>query len=64
MSAVIDPPTTTEFCPKCGEESFEVVVTHSGKSLNHTFGLTEHWFEGEGTCYECGYRGWYGDSSL
>lgn len=52
------------FCPKCRKESFWVQVTNSGKGVNSSWMQVEYWFEGYGKCSECGYKGYYSDSSL
>jgi predicted nucleic-acid-binding Zn-ribbon protein len=52
-------------CPRCHcPESFTVVVEDSGSGYNATYGVTDYWFRGTGTCSECGYEGEYSDSSL
>lgn len=49
------------FCPRCGEETLEVEVTDSGESFDGE--ITSHWFEGDSFCSECGFYGFYSDSS-
>lgn len=49
------------FCPECREEQFEVTIEDSGKSHNGEIEI--HWFAGAGKCVECGYEGYYSDST-
>ena len=51
-------------CPFCHAEQFMVVVNSSGSGFNYSVGAVERWFEGEGTCLECGHTTWHWDSSL
>lgn len=52
----------TTCCPRCSEESFEMIITASGTSFDGE--RITHWFEGEGKCLNviCGYEGWLSDS--
>lgn len=52
----------TCFCPECEEESFEVAVTDCGTGQCEM--ITMYWFEGEGVCSECGYKGSFSDTSV
>lgn len=55
--------TTTTFCPECREESFEVVITDSGKGFDPEYG-TVYWYNGDGKCAECEFEAPYSDSSV
>lgn len=51
-------------CPNCKEECFDVQVTGSGSYFDPEWG-TIYWGEGDGKCSnkQCGYQGWWSDTS-
>jgi hypothetical protein len=50
------------FCPECHTEGALRVRINSSGSSPSEYG-TNHWFEGDAECCECGWKGPYGDST-